>query len=124
MNKYRLSIFVLALLLYAIPARAHHVVFLDFSGFDLSAYPTVNGNTPATTNDLAAVRELVIANMVKDYAPFDIHFTTVQPTSGRFTRVAILDDATNGLFGCAGPDCCQFGNCTDIGTFTQNQSGC
>ena len=123
MKRYRLLLFILTSLLYTVPARAHQVIFLDFSGFDLSAYATVNGNSPATTDDVTAVQELVIANMVKDYAPFDVHFTTVQPASGRFTRVTFHEDDA-GLFGCAGPGCCLFGNCTGIGTFTQNQSGC
>jgi hypothetical protein len=115
---YRVLIaLTLAALSWTVPAQAHHVVFLDFSGFSLSAYPTVNGHTPPTASDVTAVRELVIANMVKDYAPFDIHFTTVQPSSGRFTRVAFFDDDAGGLFGSAGGSRRQFGNCMGIGTF-------
>jgi hypothetical protein len=118
-----LTVLSLVALLWSVPAHAHHVVFLDFSEFGLSAYPTVNGHTPPTAADLTAIRELIIAKMVKDYAAFDVQFTTVTPASGSFTRLTFFDDNANGLFGCAGPSCCLFGNCTGIGTFTQAQSG-
>lgn len=124
MKRFLLLALTVVGLLWVAPVQAHHVIFLDFSGFSLSAYPTVNGHTPPTAGDVTAVQELVIANMIKDYAPFDVHFVTAQPVNGRFTRVALFDDTAGGLFGCAGPGCCQFGNCTGIGTFTQNQSGC
>ncbi|MGE0825680.1 MAG: FG-GAP-like repeat-containing protein [Candidatus Binatia bacterium] len=124
MKRSRLLMLVLMSFFSAVPAYAHQLVFVDFSNFNLSAYATVNGNSPATKNDEVAVRELIIANMVKDYAPFDVQFTTVQPASGPFTRVVILNNTVNNLFGCAGPSCCQFGDCTGIGTFTQSQSAC
>jgi hypothetical protein len=125
---------VLVAMAWVSSAQAHHVVFLDFSQFDLSAYPSVNGNTPPTANDVTAIRDLVITNMARDYAPFDIHFTTTQPANGRFTRVVfrreeILIDSDNDgvderLFGNAGPTFCQFDNCTGLNTFTQNVSAC
>ena len=101
MRRFGLLAFTVVGLLWVAPVQAHHVVFLDFSGFSLSAYSTVNGHTPPTASDVTAVQELVIANMVKDYAPFDIHFVTAQPVNGRFTRVALFDDTAGGLFGCA-----------------------
>ena len=78
--------------------HAHHVVWLDFSDFDLSDnWTTVNGNTPPTATDTTLVRQQIIANMARDYAPFDIYFSEDEPTDGRFTRVKIL--ATVGVSG-------------------------
>ena len=97
----------------AAPAWAHHVVWLDFSEFDLSAFPSINGNSPPTANDVEAVRQQVIANMTEDYAPFDIYFTPFQPPNGRYTRVRILRDGDGNpnktYYGCAGGGCCRPG---------------
>lgn len=123
MNTHRLLLgSVLALVLGAVPAQAHHVVWLDFSLWDLGAYPTVNGNSPPTPADRSAVQELVVANMVEDYAPFDIYFTTVQPPNGRYTWVVFLPGTFGTLFGCAGPSCCALGFCSGIGTWDEGVS--
>jgi len=110
-----------ALLLVSMCAQtvqAQHVVWLDFSGFNLSAYASVNGNSPATSADVTTVRNLVIANMVEDLAPFDIQLTTFQPPNGRYTRVRILGSNGGGLIGCAGPSCCaNAGMCSGINTW-------
>jgi len=99
----------------AAPAFAHHVVYLEFSAFNLDAYASVNRYSPPTEAGLAVVRELIVANMVEDYAPFDIYFTTVQPAHGNYTQVRFFSTAASGddstIFGCAGGDCCQFGFC-------------
>jgi hypothetical protein len=58
-----------ALLLSFSGVSAHHVVWLDFSMFNLSGWASVNGNSPPTTADETAVQNLVIAYMVEDYAP-------------------------------------------------------
>lgn len=101
--------------LWAGPAWAHHVVWLDFSNFNLNSFSSVNGNTPPTANDRTAIQQLILANMVEDYAPFDLYFTTAQPSKGRYTQVKILGTDQGGLFGCAGPDCCPSGGtCTGI----------
>jgi hypothetical protein len=108
---------VIALLSVA-PAMAHHVVWLDFSQFNLNSWTSVNGNNPPTASDTSAVREQIIANMHEDYAPFDIYFTRFQPTNGRYTRVIFYGAAApGGLFGCAGASCCQNGNCSGIGSW-------
>lgn len=100
----------------AAPAFAHHVVWLDFSVFNLSEYASVNRNSPPEAADLALVQELIFANMVEDYAPFDIYITTAQPAHGNYTRVVIyataVIDAETIHFGCASDDCCQFGACS------------
>jgi hypothetical protein len=101
----------------ASPAAAHHVVWLDFSLWNLGAFPTVNGHTPATQADTLAVRELIIANMAKDYAAFDIYFTTVQPPRGRYTWVIFFPAGHENFLGCAGGDCCKVGNCSGIGSW-------
>jgi hypothetical protein len=125
MKGCRVLYFVLATLFPAAPAWAHHWVFVDFSAFDLSAWPSVNGHTPPTQNDLTAIQQQILANMATDYAPFDVHFTTNAPPNGRFTRVAIFGvPGRGGLLGCAGFGCCAFGNCTGIGSFGNAQSGC
>jgi hypothetical protein len=100
------------------PAAAHHVVWVDMSGLSLASWGSVNGNTPPTANDISAVRAQVFANMVEDYAPFDITLTLFQPANGRYTRVAILDSDQGGLYGCAGADCCPAGGtCTGISSW-------
>lgn len=112
----------------AAPAFAHHVVWLDFSVFNLDEYASVNRNSPPTEADLAAVQELIFANMVEDYAPFDIYFTTVEPAHGNYTRVYFLssperyDGGT--LLGCAGEDCCQHGACTGSDSWGEATSSC
>jgi hypothetical protein len=112
-----------ALLLSFSGASAHHVVWLDFSTFNLSGWASVNGNSPPTTADETAVQNLVIAYMVEDYAPFDIHFTTVQPAGGRYSRIRFLPvSAPGGLLGCAGPGCCRQGSCTGIGSWNNGVS--
>lgn len=105
-------------LIAAAPASAHHVVWLDFSQWNLSAWRSVNGHTPATANDQTAIREQVIANMIEDYAPFDIYFTTVRPPNGRYTQIFFYATANGGTFGCAGGTCCMNGNCSGPGTWT------
>jgi hypothetical protein len=103
-------------------ASAHHVVWLDFSVWNLDAFPTVNGHTPATQADKLAVRELIVANMVKDYAAFDIYFTTVQPPRGRYTWVVFFSGTNGTYFGCAGGSCCALGNCTGRGSWDDGTS--
>ena len=105
-------------LLAAAPASAHHVVWLDFSQWNLGAWTSVNGHKPATAADQTAIRDQIIAGMIEDYALFDIYFTTVRPANGRYTRVYFYANASDDLFGCAGPSCCQNGNCSGIGTWT------
>ncbi|HEX6085097.1 MAG TPA: VCBS repeat-containing protein [Thermoanaerobaculia bacterium] len=107
----------LIIVLSALPTWAGHVVWVDFSDFDLGAWNSVNGNNPPTNADLTAIRRQIIAKMSEDYATFDIRFTTSQPANGRFTWMKILDESAGGLFGCAGPSCCQQGDCTDIGSW-------
>ena len=110
------------LLLVPAPSRAHHMVWLDFSGLDLSAWASVNGNTPPTANDLAQVQALVVANMAQDYAAFDVTLSLFQPANGRYTRVRFLPTtivtASGTTFGCAGADCCPAGGtCTGISSW-------
>jgi hypothetical protein len=120
MKAARLISSLLLALLLASTAQAHHVIWLDFSSFGLGEWSSVNGNTPPTANDVAAVRRLVVANMAKDYAGLDVYFTLVQPANGRYTRVRFLSTDQNGLFGCAGADCCPSGGtCTGIGTWDE-----
>jgi hypothetical protein len=107
------------LLAAAAPASAHHLVWLDFSGFNLSAYPNVNGHPP-TFIDISIVQQLVIANVVEDYAPFDVHITTLQPAQGRYSRMLVLSNDENGLFGTVG-DCLVL-NCTGIDSWRQDVS--
>src|SRR6185369_4237258 len=80
----------LVVLLFAAPAWAGHVVFVDFSDFSLDAWQEVNGNNPPQTSDLNAIKKQIVANMTQDYATFDVVFTTVKPANGRFTRVKML----------------------------------
>jgi hypothetical protein len=120
LTRFRLLFAVtLMSVLLASPASAHHVVWLDFSLWNLGAFPTVNGHTPATQADRDAVRELIIANMVKDYSTFDIYFTTVQPPRGRHTWVIFFPGTNAGYFGCAGGSCCALGNCTGRGSWDE-----
>jgi hypothetical protein len=118
-NKRFLATFFLIALLSAAPAWAGHVVWVDFSGFNLKAWSSVNGNKPPKASDLTAIKNQVIAKMTEDYATFDVVITTAKPANGRFTRVKVLgivaDDGD--LFGCAGGDCCKKGDCTGIGSF-------
>lgn len=117
----------LALLLgIATPAAAHHVVWADFSAFALTSFGSVNGNTPPTRADQDQIEELIIAEMQKDLAAFDIHLSRFRPLNGRYTRVRFLPGATDGLYGCAGADCCPAGgNCTGIGSWkTRDVSAC
>lgn len=125
MNSKRfLATSFLIVLLTAARAWAGHVVWVDFSDFDLGAWNSVNGNNPPTNADLSAIRRQVIAKMSEDYATFDLRITTSQPANGRYTWIKILDEAEtdsagNTLYGCAGPGCCQQGDCTDIGSWDE-----
>jgi hypothetical protein len=109
-------------------AQAHHVVWLDFSAYHLDAFVTVNGNYPPEGTDLTAIQSLVIENMVKDWAAFDVYFTQDQPAYGRYTRVRFLGTKGGTAFGCSGMEsaCCSPGGlCTGIGTWdTMTVSGC
>jgi hypothetical protein len=104
---------VLALLLaLATGAQAHHVVWLDFSDFDLRVFPTVNG-LPPDAFDVETVRALIVAHIVRDFAPFDVHFTTVEPAHGRHTSIRFRSRAAGpggrGVFGCEQSRCCDPG---------------
>lgn len=126
LQKYLFAIaIVLAAVAAAIPAEAHHVVWLDFSNFNLNSYPTVNGSAPSTS-DVSAVRAQIIANMAEDYAAYDLYFSEFKPNYGRYTKVKFLGVNQGGLFGCAGPDCCPSGGeCSGIGTWDDmTESSC
>ncbi len=115
MKSRQFTLALVAAIAFAFPSFAEHVIWLDFSSFNLGAWSSVNGNTPPAATDLAAVRSLVVANMVEDYATLDVTFTTFQPNNGRYTRVRFLGTDAGGLYGCAGPDCCvNAGNCSGI----------
>ncbi|MDX1411379.1 MAG: FG-GAP-like repeat-containing protein [Nitrospirales bacterium] len=108
---------VFAAILFTTLARAHHVVWLDFSTFNLSSFASVNGNSPPTSADVSAIQALIVANMVEDYATFDIYFTSFRPKNGRYSRIKFLPGSQGG-YGCAGPDCCPVGgSCTGIGSW-------
>jgi hypothetical protein len=112
----------LIVLLSAVPAWAGHVIWVDFSDFDLGAWSSVNGNKPPTNADLTAIRRQIIAKMSEDYATFDLRITTSKPANGRYTWLKILDEAAtdsdgNTLFGCAGGSDCQQGDCTGGGSW-------
>ncbi len=107
----------LIILLFAAPAWAGHVAWVDFSDFDLDAWNSVNGNNPPTNADLSAIRRQIIAEMSEDYATFDLRITTSKPANGRFTWIRILDEAAGQTLGCAGLSCCQQGFCTGIGSW-------
>ena len=103
-------------------AGAHHVVWLDFSQFTLAPWTAtggVNGHTPPTAADVAAVRALIVANIVEDYAPFDIYFTTIQPENGRHSRILFTptnDEANEDDYsGCSQSTCCT--SCTGHGSW-------
>jgi len=130
MKRIRTSLLaLLATFACAGSAFAHHVVYLDFSDFDLGAWTSVNGNTPATSSDEEAIEDQILVEMAKDYAAFDVYFTTFEPNYGRFTRVIFHDDtvtsSTGTTFGCAGGGCCANGNCTGTGSWDdQIESAC
>ncbi|MEO0423802.1 MAG: FG-GAP-like repeat-containing protein [Pseudomonadota bacterium] len=105
-------------------ALAHHVVWLDFSDFDLSAWTTVNGNTPPSSNDVDAIKDLIIMEMSRDHSAFDVTFSEYEPPNGRFTRVKFMNDDEGGTLGCAGPGCCEGGDCSGIDTWEQENSDC
>jgi hypothetical protein len=120
-NKRFLAAFFLIVLLSAAPAWAGHVIWVDYSNFNLTAWSSVNGNNPPKASDLTAIKKQVIANMTEDYATFDVTITTSKPANGRFTWVKVLsisaEDDGDALFGCAGGTCCKKGDCTGIGTW-------
>ena len=116
-NTRFLATYFLIILLSAAPVWAGHIVWVDFSDFDLGAWTSVNGNNPPTNADLSAIRRQIIARMSEDYATFDLRITTSKPANGRYTWIKILDEAAGTTFGCAGPNCCQQGDCTDIGSW-------
>jgi hypothetical protein len=128
MKRAHLLSVVLVSWLLAAPAWAHHYVWLDFSSFDLSAWTVVNGNAPPTTADVTAVRELTLALMQEHYSAFDVTFTTVAPSSGRYTHVQFLPlavgtPASGVTFGCAGPSCCTSALCSGIDSWEASTSG-
>jgi len=105
MNKRFLATSFLIVLLSAARAWAGHVVWIDYSKFNLGEWSSVNGNSPPKTSDLNAIKKQIIANVTEDYATFDITFTTVKPANGRFTQVKVLSNDAGGLFGCSGEGC-------------------
>jgi FG-GAP-like repeat len=123
-NKRFLATSFLMVLLSALPAWAGHLVFVDFSDFNLDSWSSVNGNNPPQTSDLNAIKKQIVANMSEDYATFDITITTSKPANGRYTRVKILGTNDGSFFGCAGGDCCAEGDCTGGGSWTDMQSAC
>ena len=98
-------------------ARAHHVVWLDFSQFSLAAFSTVNGNTPPTPADAAAIQAQILANMAEDWALFDIYFTTFQPPNGRYSQVRFLPQTNTPYLGVSGNPCPVGGTCTGWGSW-------
>lgn len=117
MKKHQLLVSLLIVLLSAARAWGGHVAWVDFSDFELKAWPEVNGNKPPKPSDVEAIRKLVIAKMSEDYATFDLTITTIKPPKGRYTWVRVLDLDTNGVGGCSGPECC--GECTGNGSWTE-----
>ncbi len=125
MKTFTRSLLLVAGLACASQSFAHHVIWLDFSDFDLSAWSTVNGNSPPTTSDVDAVKDLIIMEMAKDHAAFDIYLSEYEPPNGRYTRVKVMNDDQGGLYGCAGPSCCVDGDCSGIDTWeTDGESNC
>lgn len=104
-NKRFLATSFLIVLLSAARAWAGHVVWVDFSDFNLKSWPSVNGNAPPEDSDLEAIKREILANMSEDYATFDVTFTTSKPANGRYTRVKVLSKSIAGVFGCTGGDC-------------------
>ncbi len=110
---------VLALALGAGPARAHHVIQLDFSNFDLiTVFPTINGNTPPTATDVELVKEAVIWDVVRNYAPFDVYVTESPVVGARFSllRFVPITASVLGASGTASGDCT---DCTGINSWQQ-----
>ena len=119
-NKRFLATSLLIVLLSAARAWAGHVVWVDYSKFNLKEWDSVNGNNPPKTSDLEAIKKLIIAKVSEDYATFDITITTSKPANGRYTRVKVFGKSvilSNGdrVFGCGGGDCG-----TGIGSWNDN----
>jgi FG-GAP-like repeat len=124
-NKRFLATSFLIVLLAAAPAWAAHVIWVDYSDFNLDSWSSVNGNDPPTASDLSAIKKQVIANMSEDYATFDVTITTSKPANGRYTWVKILGNEENSLYGCAGGSCCEEGDCTGTGSWDDmTESAC
>jgi hypothetical protein len=115
----------------AAPVQASHAVYLDFSDIDefivdasgnTVEFPwdKINGND-TTQADVDAIIQLIIKNMVEDYATFDIHFSTSEPATGRYTKVKFLPilkrSSGTTYFGKAGSGC---DDCTGIGSWDRD----
>ena len=101
---------------FAHPAHASRVIHLDFSNFDLATiFPTVNGNTPPTQTDVDLIKETVIWEVVRNYAPFDVHVTEEPPVLGSHSLLRFVP-ITASVLGASGTGSGDCADCTGIGS--------
>jgi hypothetical protein len=104
------------------PAHAHRVIQLDFSNWSLeTVFPTINGNTPPTPTDVELVKETIIWELVRNYAPFDVYVTEDFPVFGArsLLRFVPIKGSVLGASGTGTGDCA---DCTGIGSWDQYQT--
>lgn len=100
--------------LLASPAQAQRVVYLDFSNWSLDTlFTTINGNSPPTQTDLDLVRETVIWEVVRNFAPFDVYVTDEPPVLGAYSLLRFVPTPQNGSTGVLGASGTSSGACTD-----------
>src|SRR5262245_6482197 len=112
----------LAASLTARPASASRVIHLDFSNFDLTTiFPTINGNTPPTQTDVDLIKEAVLWEVVRNYAPFDVHVTDQPPVLGSNSLLRFVP-VTGSVLGASGTGSGDCADCTGIGSADQYQT--
>jgi len=112
------------------PARAHHVVWLDFAPFNVTNWPSIDLNGPAQLMDpvfgpyiAGVIADMIEVKMKRDWAPFDLYFTRVQPQIGSYSRVVFAADSNpSGVYGTVGQSKCNGWGCTGFGSWHEDES--
>ena len=114
-------ILIAFLWLLASPVQAHRVVYLDFSNWSLGTlFPTINGNTPPTQTDIDLVKEAVIWEVVRNFAPFDVYVTDEQPIFGAYSLLRFVQTPLTGTaLGASGTTSGACADCTGIDSWDQ-----
>ena len=109
-------ILILLFCLLALPAQASRVIHLDFSNWSLETiFPTINGNTPPTATDVELVKEAILWEVTRNFAPFDVYVTEETPLFGPRSLVRFLSNASaSGALGVSGTNNGDCSDCTGI----------
>ncbi len=105
---------LLLALFYALPAAASRVIHVDFSAWSLETeFTEINGNNPPTANDVQLVKEAILWEMTRNFAPFDVYITEFEPNAGARSLVRFVAGPAS-VLGASGTNSGDCSDCTGI----------